>query len=99
MDTPHKIRSLLTYCFCRNCCIFQTLATVKSNINLATKWRLFGRIFTRSDLKRSLAVYRLAFGQPRQEDLVAFLANNKSMDGADVSIASQLDLSPPRING
>ena len=49
-------------------------------------------------LKRSLAVYRLAFGQPRQEDLVAFLAKNKSLDDADVSIASQLDLSPPCLN-
>jgi hypothetical protein len=27
------------------------------------------------DLRRSLAVYRMVFGQPRQEDLLAYLAD------------------------
>lgn len=46
-------------------------------------------------LKRSLAVYRLAFGQPRQEDLVAFLANRGNGDNVLGTTDSQLDLSPP----
>lgn len=41
-------------------------------------------------LKRALAVYRLAFGQPRQEDLVAWLADREVDPGA-----LELDLSPP----
>ena len=46
-------------------------------------------------LKRSLAAYRLAFGQPRQEDLVAFL--ERSLDENEVARVSEelrIDLSP-----
>jgi hypothetical protein len=46
-------------------------------------------------LKRSLAAYRLAFGQPRQDDLIAFLESRKHIDGIDLSRLA-LDLSPPR---
>ena len=35
------------------------------------------------DLKRTLAVYRMVFGQPRQEDLVNFLKDNLQ-DGVDL---------------
>ncbi len=49
-------------------------------------------------LKRSLAVYRLAFGQPRQEDLVAFLANRGNGDDAFGASDGQLDLSPPNLD-
>jgi hypothetical protein len=34
-------------------------------------------------LKRSLAVYRLTFGQPRQEDLLAWLESQKASGGLD----------------
>ncbi|MGA2185120.1 MAG: helicase-related protein [Bryobacteraceae bacterium] len=44
------------------------------------------------DLKASLAVYRLVFGQPRQEDLLSHL---KERD-PDALSAWRLDLSPPR---
>lgn len=46
-------------------------------------------------LKRNLALYRLAFGQPRQADLVAWL--DKRLAGIDVDAIAQLqiDLSPP----
>jgi hypothetical protein len=46
-------------------------------------------------LKRSLTVYRLAFGQPRQDDLIAFLENltEADMDARTVS-DWQIDLSP-----
>ena len=47
-------------------------------------------------LRKALAAYRLAFGQPRQEELVEFLGAHHSV--ADlVKLASQLriDLSPP----
>jgi hypothetical protein len=46
-------------------------------------------------LKRSLAAYRLAFGQPRQEDLVAFLGRSLSDDEvARVSEELRIDLAP-----
>jgi hypothetical protein len=41
-------------------------------------------------LKRSLAVYRLAFGQPRQEDLISFLAEQG--DGSAVAALQELQL-------
>jgi hypothetical protein len=46
-------------------------------------------------LKRSLAAYRLAFGQPRQEDLVAFLERSFDEDEvARVSEELRIDLAP-----
>lgn len=45
--------------------------------------------------ERPLPVYRLAFGQPRWEDLVAFLGNPGDGDNALGISACQLDLSPP----
>jgi hypothetical protein len=47
-------------------------------------------------LKNSLAAYRLAFGQPRQEDLVEFLQRNHSEDNIDELVKKfRIDLSPP----
>ena len=46
-------------------------------------------------LKRSVALYRLAFGQPRQQDLVAFLEQIEPLSVADW----QIDLSPPGRTG
>ena len=48
-------------------------------------------------LKRSLAVYRMVFGQPRQEDLAAWL-EKRSTDEDFVKYRDLLrvDLSPPR---
>ena len=47
-------------------------------------------------LRKTLAAYRLAFGQPRQEELVEFLGADRS-DADLLSLASKLriDLSPP----
>ena len=47
-------------------------------------------------LRKALAAYRLAFGQPRQEELVEFLGANRT-DADLLLLASQLriDLSPP----
>ena len=47
-------------------------------------------------LRKSLAAYRLAFGQPRQDELVEFLGADRSDDDL-LQLASQLriDLSPP----
>ncbi|MCY4102353.1 MAG: helicase-related protein [bacterium] len=47
-------------------------------------------------LRKSLAAYRLAFGQPRQEELVEFLGADRS-DADLLRLASRLriDLSPP----
>lgn len=47
-------------------------------------------------LKRSLAAYRLAFGQPRQEDLIAFLGRSLGDDEVrHVSEELRIDLAPP----
>ncbi len=49
-------------------------------------------------LKRSLAAYRLAFGQPRQEDLVAFLRQTLTEEEVErVSEELRIDLAPPSI--
>lgn len=46
-------------------------------------------------LKRSLAAYRLVFGQPRQEDLVAFLSTRMSAAEIEqLSAELRIDLSP-----
>lgn len=48
-------------------------------------------------LLRSVVAYRLAFGQPRQDDLVAWLGDRMAGDaGSDDRIARlRVDLSPP----
>ena len=50
-------------------------------------------------LRKTLAAYRLAFGQPRQEELVEFLGADRS-DEDLLLLASQLriDLSPPEFD-
>jgi hypothetical protein len=45
-------------------------------------------------LKRSLAIYRLAFGQPRQEDLIEYLADTRGERDEALLRSLQLDLSP-----
>jgi helicase-like protein len=48
-------------------------------------------------LRRSLAVYRMIFGQPRQEDLVAYLLEHFSPDEIERLTAEfRIDLSPSR---
>jgi hypothetical protein len=47
-------------------------------------------------LKRGLALYRLVFGQPRQEDLLAHLGERLSAEDIDRVVAEwRIDLSPP----
>ena len=47
-------------------------------------------------LRRSLAAYRLAFGQPRQEELLEFLSADRSdAELADLARRLRIDLSPP----
>jgi len=47
-------------------------------------------------LRKSLAAYRLAFGQPRQEELVEFLGANRSdADLLQLAARLRIDLSPP----
>jgi len=51
-----------------------------------------------SDLRRALAVYRLAFGQPRQEDLLAYLEQVMSQEQLEVLAAElRIDLTPPAL--
>ena len=51
-------------------------------------------------LRKTLAAYRLAFGQPRQEELIEFLGADRS-DAELLLLASRLriDLSPPGWGG
>ena len=47
-------------------------------------------------LRRSLAVYRLAFGQPRQEELVEFLGDRIDPDHREHWLSQlRIDLTPP----
>ena len=45
-------------------------------------------------LKKSLAVYRMAFGQARQEDLVDFIEENLSEYYIDKLMDYRIDLAP-----
>jgi hypothetical protein len=57
----------------------------------------FSREVTRyEDLKRSMALYRLVFGQPRQEELLKLLADRVDGTNSGRDLAQyQIDLSPP----
>jgi len=47
-------------------------------------------------LRRSLAAYRMVFGQPRQEDLLAYLLEHlPEVDVDRVADELRIDLSPP----
>ena len=47
-------------------------------------------------LRRSLAVYRMVFGQPRQDDLLEFILREVPDDRRDeLAAALTIDLSPP----
>ena len=46
-------------------------------------------------LKKSVAVYRLAFGQPRQDDLLAYLRGLDKTLSTDEMKALQIRLEPP----
>ena len=49
-----------------------------------------------AELRRSLAVYRMVFGQPRQDDLLDFLLREVPNDCRDdLAAALTIDLSPP----
>lgn len=49
-------------------------------------------------LRRSLAVYRMVFGQPRQEDLLIYLLRRLPATQAEALMrAARIDLSPPRV--
>jgi hypothetical protein len=48
-----------------------------------------------SQMRRSLAAYRLVFGQPRQEDMLAYLGGRMSAQQiADLAEQLRIDLSP-----
>jgi len=51
-------------------------------------------------LRKSLAAYRMVFGQARQEDLVAYLLEHVGADYVDtLSGQLRIDLSPPGGSG
>lgn len=48
-------------------------------------------------LRKSLAVYRMVFGQVRQDDLIAFLlARFPANDIASIARELRIDLTPPK---
>lgn len=48
-------------------------------------------------LRKSLTLYRMAFGQPRQEDLVRFLSDHLDEDDVDRVVGNlQINLEPPK---
>jgi hypothetical protein len=50
------------------------------------------------DLRRSLAVYRMVFGQPRQEELMAYLEEHLTREQAEAAAeAGRIDLTPPLV--
>nr|MDE0500361.1 DEAD/DEAH box helicase [bacterium] len=50
-------------------------------------------------LRKSLAIYRLAFGQPRQEELVELLSDRISSDDLRGRLSElRIDLAPPPVN-
>lgn len=49
-------------------------------------------------MRRSLAVYRMVFGQPHQDDLVAYLLGRIPRDRLDQELHRfRIDLSPTRV--
>jgi superfamily II DNA/RNA helicase len=53
-------------------------------------------IIQQTNLKRSLVLYRMVFGQSRQEDLVEYLLSRLSQEEADQIVEMcRIDLSPP----
>lgn len=51
-------------------------------------------------LRRALAVYRMVFGQPRQEDLMAYLLSHLPEAQIDARLSDlRIDLSPPEVAG
>ncbi len=51
-------------------------------------------------LKKSLAAYRLVFGQPRQEDLLAYLRERTPNAQLEPYLdALRIDLAPPGVRG
>jgi hypothetical protein len=51
------------------------------------------------ELCRSLAVYRMILGQPRQEDLVALLMNRLDLEDMDKLVAAGSSRWPPSLTG
>ena len=53
-----------------------------------------------SRLRRSLALYRMVFGQPRQDDLIAYLIERMPVEAAREQLtAARIDLHPPPLTG
>lgn len=54
-------------------------------------------LIQKANLGRSLVLYRMVFGQNRQEDLVAYLASHLPPDQVETIVERcRVDLSPPK---
>ena len=72
--------------------VFDGPAKIERHVPAMPLSREIGRL---EDLQRALAIYRLVFGQPRQEELLAYLERT----GATEAMVEELriDLSPPHV--
>lgn len=68
-------------------------ATIERRVPLLPYSREVGKL---ERLKRSLALYRLVFGQPRQEDLLVHLERHMSREDAENALRDwRVELAPP----
>lgn len=74
--------------------LFSGPAQIERHVPMLPLSREVGRLH---DLRKSLTLYRMVFGQSRQEDLIAFLLKQVP-ETQQVALAAELrmDLSPPR---
>lgn len=76
--------------------VFPGEARIQRHVPALPLSREVGRLH---DLKRSLALYRLVFGQPRQEDLIDYLSKQGITQEAlkDLLADMRVDLTPPNM--
>jgi len=85
-DRPPGANELIPYW------IYEGDATVERRVPMFPFSRETGKLVA---LQRGIAVYRLAFGQPRQEDLLEFLLPREEMAQEDGVDGMRISLEPP----
>jgi hypothetical protein len=77
--------------------LFDGEASIERHVPALPYSRDAGRLH---DLRSSLAIYRMVFGQSRQEDLIAYLKHALPEEDRDALVReAQIDLCPLRANG
>lgn len=77
--------------------LFSGPAQIERHVPMLPLSREVGRLH---DLRKSLTLYRMVFGQSRQEDLIAFLLKQvPEHEQASLAAELRMDLSPPTADG